>query len=147
MAKTILIAEDFDDDALVIQNVLAQIGVEHSICRVENGADAIAYLMGSGPYADRKQFPLPEILLLDLAMPRVTGFQVLEWIKTQPACQDILIVVLSGHHNLHDVQQAYSMGAHSFLFKPCNKEDVQNLLEWFSAHRPGRKDAPASSPQ
>src|SRR4029079_5971139 len=101
---------------------------------VSDGDLALSYLKGDGAFANRDRFPLPSILLLDLKMPRVSAFQVMEWLQTQPQFKKLLIIVLSGHNQLREVQGAYKLGAHSFLIKPCTGDDIGNLMLWFSEH-------------
>lgn len=142
MAKAILIAEDTEDDVLVVLDALEKAGIKNPILTVGDGDLAIAYLNGDGRYADRDKFPLPAVLLLDLKMPRMSGFQVMEWLRTQEKFKNLLVIVLSGHHELKEVQQAYKLGAHSFLIKPCNAEDIKNLVGWFSEHWEGSATTP-----
>jgi CheY-like chemotaxis protein len=137
VAKSILLAEDFEDDARSLVDVLKASGIQNPIIRVGDGDEALAYLKGEGLYGNRQNFPLPGLLLLDLKMPRVDGFQVLEWIQTQPELKNMLVVVLSGHNDLKDVKHAYALGAHTFLIKPFKLEDVANLTASFSTHLAG----------
>ena len=130
MAKTILLADDSQDDCESVQQVLKAAGVRNRVVAVGDGADVIAYLEGTGIFADREQFPLPDVLLLDLVMPKVDGFAVLEWIRMK-ATHKFLIVVLSGHRGLNQVNSAYLLGAHSFLFKPCPLPELTNLINAF----------------
>jgi CheY-like chemotaxis protein len=132
--KPILLAEDFEDDATIIQHVLKKAGVINPIIVVTDGAETLAYLKGEGFYADRTKFPLPSVLLLDLKMPKRNGFEVMEWCKTQPQLKDMLVVILSGHQDLGAINRAYSLGAHSFLLKPCTVEDITNLTENFRGY-------------
>ncbi|MDB6022174.1 MAG: putative response regulator, CheY [Pedosphaera sp.] len=132
--KPILLAEDVEDDASVIKRALKLAGVMNPIIVVPDGVEAILYLQGEGSYADRTRFPLPGVLLLDLKMPKRGGLEVLEWCRAQPHLQDMLIVILSGLHEVGLVQRAYSMGANSFLIKPCNLEDVANLTKTFPGY-------------
>jgi CheY-like chemotaxis protein len=132
--KPILLAEDLEDDAKIIQYVLKKAQVMNPIIVVPDGAEAVAYLKGEGFYADRAKFPLPAVLLLDLKMPKRNGFEVLEWCKTQPELKNMLVVVLSGYQDLDSVNRAYALGAHSFLVKPCNVEDISNLMRSFKGY-------------
>ncbi len=132
MIRPILLAEDSEDDATIIQVTLEKAGVKNPVLVVSDGAKAISYLKGTGFYADRELFPLPGVVLLDLKMPVKNGFEVLEWWKTQPQLSDILIVVLSGYYDLESIRYAYSLGARSFLIKPCKIEDILNLKEAFA---------------
>jgi CheY-like chemotaxis protein len=134
LIKPILLAEDFEDDARIIQYVLKKAQVTNPIIVVPDGAEAIAYLKGEGFYADRVKFPLPSVLLLDLKMPKRNGFEVLEWCKAQPHLKNMLVVVLSGYQELESVNRAYALGAHSFLVKPCNVEDIANLMKTYKGY-------------
>jgi len=132
--KPILLAEDVEDDAVVIKHTLKKAGVINPIITVYDGEQAIAYLAGNGIYTDRDLFPLPGVLLLDLKMPKCGGFEVLEWLKTQPQLKELLVIVLSGLNQLDSINRAYSMGAHSFLAKPCTVEDIANLTKNFKGY-------------
>src|SRR5579871_1957400 len=94
MAKTILLVEDSQDDEFLCKEVLKKV-VFNSVMTVRDGSQAIAYLNGQGKFADRQRYPLPDVVLLDLQMPVLDGFQVLEWFKTQPDLNKMLVVVLS----------------------------------------------------
>jgi CheY-like chemotaxis protein len=148
MIRPILLAEDSEDDAILIQATLKKAEVHNPVLAVSNGAQAIAYLKGEKFYADRNLFPLPGVILLDLKMPHKNGFEVLEWWKNQPQLQDILIVVLSGYYDLESIRYAYSLGARSFLIKPCKVEDIINLRQAFSGawnhSAPGTPTKPGS---
>ena len=134
MNEAILVVEDNEEDAMVVLNALRNAGVKNSVHTVSDGDLAVAYLRGDGAFADRRRFPLPGILLLDLKMPRVSGFEVMQWLQTQPQFKKLLIIILSGHNELREVQQAYKLGAHSFLIKPCTAQDIENLMRWFTEH-------------
>ncbi len=130
----ILMAEDYEPHAALFQLVLKKAGVANQVIVVRDGDEAIAYLGGDGMYADRQKFPLPGVLLLDLKMPRVDGFTVLEWCKKQPHLKKLLIVVLSGHGEMRKINAAYALGAHSFLTKPCHLLDILNLTKNFTGY-------------
>lgn len=102
--------------------------------QVHDGDDAIAYLNGDGKYADRKAYPIPSVLFLDLRMPKVNGFEVLRWIKTQPHLKDMLIVILTHNHEVKTVNEAYTLGAHSFLIKPLSPRELTNLINHFQPY-------------
>jgi CheY-like chemotaxis protein len=134
MPKTILLAEDYENDALLTKKELARAGVKNHVFEVRDGAEAIAYIQGHGEFADRDKFPLPSVLLLDLKMPNRDGFYVLEWLKANPPKQNILIVVLSGSDEIYRVKLAYALGAKSFLLKPPHFQDIQNLVRAYPTH-------------
>jgi CheY-like chemotaxis protein len=128
---SILLVEDSRPDALAIQVLLQSIGVQNPIVTVENGRQAMDYLAGVGAFSDREQYPFPGILLLDLRMPEVDGFDVLEWWHLQRGARDLLVIVLSARDDIRQMNYAYALGARSFLVKPCNASDVQNLINAF----------------
>ncbi len=119
----ILIAEDREDDILLIRRALKRAEVLNPIQIVRNGEEAISYLKGDGKFANRDEFPLPSLLLLDLNMPRTDGLEALRWIREQPGLKALRVIVLTSSDHLHDVNQAYELGANSFLVKPMDFED------------------------
>lgn len=131
MKDTLLLAEDSADDAYFFRRTLKSAGVMNPLKVVHDGAEAIAYLGGEGAYADRKKFPIPSALFLDLHMPRVDGFQVLQWINTQPGLNGLLIVVLTRFNESRLLQNAYNFGADTFLFKPFTRVDLEGLIQNF----------------
>jgi CheY-like chemotaxis protein len=96
---------------------------------VRDGEEAIAYLKGEDRFANRDEYPLPTLLLLDLKMPRKDGFGVLEWIRQQPSLRRLRVVVLTGSEDIYDVNRAYDLGANSFLVKPLNMDEFVRLTE------------------
>ncbi|HTD88115.1 MAG TPA: response regulator [Candidatus Binatia bacterium] len=121
--ETILLAEDNADHVTLIKRAFLQARLLNPVQVVEDGAQAIAYLSGEGKYADRKEYPMPALVLLDLKMPNKDGFEVLEWIRRQPELQGLRVVVLTTSDRIYDVQRAYELGAHSFLTKPLDVRD------------------------
>jgi CheY-like chemotaxis protein len=124
----ILLAEDSQDDAEAVRAILRRAGVMNAIQTVTDGDQTVSYIEGEGKYADRERFPFPRVLLLDLVMPRFDGLQVLEWLKVHPQREQVLVIVLTGHHDMNRMHLAYALGAKSFLTKPCQIEDIQNLM-------------------
>ena len=127
--RPILLAEDFEADAVAVQRLLRKVGVGNPVIVVPDGGEAIAYMNNDGPFRDRQKFPLPDMLLLDLKLPTKNGFEVLEWCRTQPHLKELFIVVLSGLYELRDVNHAYLLGAHTFLAKPASREDILNAIK------------------
>jgi len=114
----ILLAEDREDDIILIQRSFKAALMTNPIYVVRNGEEAIDYLKGEGQFANREEYPLPDLLLLDLKMPRIDGFGVLEWIKSAPSLASLRVIVLTSSENIKDVNRAYQLGANSFLVKP-----------------------------
>src|SRR3954466_119132 len=123
----ILVAEDDEDYVILIRQVFQKAHIPNPIHVVWNGEEAIWYLKGLGKYANRDEFPLPDIFLLDLKMPRVNGFEVLKWVRSQPSLAALRILVLTSSDEIRDVNEAYQLGANSFLVKPMDFEDFTHL--------------------
>lgn len=122
----ILLAEDLEDDVLLIRRAFRKGGINNPLQVVRDGEEAISYLKGEGKYANRAEFPLPDLLLLDLKMPHKDGFEVLLWIREQPGLKSLRVVVLTSSEDLHEVNYAYELGANSFLVKPL---EFENFVE------------------
>ncbi|HTL59773.1 MAG TPA: response regulator [Candidatus Limnocylindrales bacterium] len=131
----ILVVEDDYNDVLLIRRAfrLAQIG--NHIRFVRNGRSAIAYLSGIGRYANRDKYPMPSLVLLDLKMPGLDGFGVLEWIRQQSRFNTLRVVVLTSSDEIRDVNEAYQLGANSFLVKPLEFENIGALFSTLTAQR------------
>lgn len=125
----ILLAEDNDDDVLTLRRALRRAGIEVPLQVVEDGDEAIAYLRGIGRFANRAEYPLPDLFLLDLRMPGRDGFEVLEWLRQQPSLAPLRTIVLTTSADISDVDRAYALGANSFLTKPMDLLDFGNTLE------------------
>src|SRR5882724_1784491 len=116
----ILIVEDNEVDLLFIHRAFAKAKVLNPLVSVQTGEEAIAYLKGEGRYVNRAEHPLPDLVLLDLKLTGITGFQVLKWIRQQPGLKALRVVVLTGSTAIEDINLAYQLGANSFLAKPID---------------------------
>jgi len=141
----ILIAEDSDDDILLIQRSLEKAAVFNPTQIVRNGEEVIAYLEGRGSFASRDEYPLPALLLLDLKMPRTDGFEVLAWIRQQPAFKALRIIVLTSSEDIRDVNHAYEFGANSFLVKPIDFEKFVEIARFLKDYWLRTDKAPSLS--
>jgi CheY-like chemotaxis protein len=126
---TVLLVEDDADDALLIQRAFRKAQIANPIQVVSDGDQAVAYLKGAGPYRDRRQFPLPVLILLDLKLPRRSGFEVLAWLRGQPGLKRTPVVVLTSSKETMDVNRAYELGANSYLLKPVTFEALQEIMQ------------------
>ena len=122
----ILLVEDRDDDILLIRKAFERTSTNNPLQVVRDGEEAISYLAGEGKFSNRAEYPLPWLILLDLKMPRVDGFEVLKWIRKQPGFSSLIVVVLTSSEQIRDVNRAYQLGANSFMVKPL---DFQNIVE------------------
>jgi CheY-like chemotaxis protein len=116
----ILLVEDREDDVLLMLRSFEKAGIKNAIQVVGDGEQAIQYLSGQGKYSNRGAYPLPELVLLDLKLPGVDGFEVLRWIRTNSQLPGLRVVVLTSSDSVRDVNLAYSLGANSFLVKPMD---------------------------
>jgi CheY-like chemotaxis protein len=128
---TILLAEDDPDDVFLIQAAFAEAGVPYRLAVVNNGEQAIQYLSGEGPYADRTRHPMPFLLLLDLKMPIRTGFEVLDWIRSRRELDRLLVVILTGSGLRTDVWKAEELGTNSYLVKSPDYKQLILFLKSF----------------
>lgn len=122
----ILLVEDREDDVLLIKKAFEKGGVDNPLQVVRDGEEAMLYLAGEGRYSNRVEYPLPDLVLLDLKLPRFDGFEVLRWIRRQPGFRSLPVVVLTSSEAIPDVNMAYKLGANSFLVKPL---DFENAVE------------------
>lgn len=123
----ILLVEDNDGDAFLVQRAFLKAQVPHLLQVVKDGEQAVAYLSGAGAYADRSRFPLPVFVLLDLKLPRKSGFEVLEWVRQQPVIRRVPVIVLTSSNHSEDVNRAYDSGANSYLVKAADPAAVVEL--------------------
>ncbi len=124
----ILLIEDDPNDVILMQRAITKGKVLNPLQVVSDGEQAIHYLEGKGIYADREQFPLPVLILLDLKLPRKDGFEVLEWIKSRSDLASVPMVILTSSERSEDIQRAYDLGANSYLVKPVDTEDLVKLF-------------------
>jgi CheY-like chemotaxis protein len=144
--STVLIADDDQNDVFFLRRAFQKSGLSHRLFEVQDGQQAVDYLSGLPPFQDRSQYPLPSLLLLDLKMPKMTGFEVLSWLKTQPALQQIPVVVLSGSNQVRDVEQARSLGAAEYHVKPADFDDLLKFVrdldvKWLATPSPQQRPA------
>jgi len=126
---SILIVEDNTDDVLLIKRAFQQCGVVNPLRFVTDGEQAVAYLKGTGEFGDRKKNPLPVLILLDLKMPRMNGFEFLRWLRNEPDLKKIIVVILTSSSESPDINRAYELGANSYLVKPVRFEDLIRIVK------------------
>ena len=130
----ILLAEDSPDEVFLLQLAFKKAEVASQLNTVPDGLEALAYLKGEGAYADRDTHPSPDVLLLDLNMPRMNGFEVLKWVRQDEQYGQLIVHVLSASCREADVQLAYALGANSYVVKPSRLDElvafVTALHQW-----------------
>jgi CheY-like chemotaxis protein len=124
----ILLADDDSDDRLLSRDALAESRLANDLYFVENGVDLLDYLHRRGKYADEAQFPLPDLILLDLNMPRKDGREALKEIKTDPKLRRIPIVVLTTSKAEEDILHSYDLGVSGFVSKPVTFESLVKAM-------------------
>lgn len=125
--QPILLVENNQDDILLVLRAFQRAGVTRQIQTVTSGMDAVDYLQGKPPYDDRREYPLPAMVLLDIKMPGMDGFEVLAWIRQQWEFFQLCVVMLTSSDHIRDVNEAYHLGANSFLVKPLDFENAGEL--------------------
>ena len=125
----VLLVDDSKNDAMLMRIVFERTGSAEPLRFAVDGDDAIAYLKGDGRYRDRRQFPIPTVILMDLNMPKKNGFEVLEWIRQQPALKRMHVYILSASNRPEDIERAYDLGANSYLLKPGNLDGLVQMTE------------------
>jgi len=126
--KTILMAEDSAEDALLLRRLVKRVGLNARLEIVPDGVEALAYLKGEGEYADRERFPFPDLTLLDIKMPRKTGLEVLAEVRDDPRFTKLLVVFLTSSDELSDINQAFSLHANSYVTKTANLHSQEQLI-------------------
>jgi CheY-like chemotaxis protein len=124
---SVLLADDSEDDRLLFKLAASRVSGLKLMGSVTDGWEAICYLEGKGEYRDRHLFPLPDLLFLDLKMPRVSGLEVLRWLQTRRSKPRV--IVLSGSDLIADVEQALALGADDFKVKPNESGELVELLK------------------
>jgi len=128
LATLWLVAEDGTDDFLLLERVCAQIRPRPQLLWVKDGLEAKRYLAGDGKFADRENFPLPDLILSDVKMPRMNGLELLDWVKGQPSLRSIPFVMLSSSPLDCDRDRATSLGADGYLVKELNLRALSESL-------------------
>ncbi len=129
--KNILYAEDDPDDVVIINIAFRRAGFSSSLACVDDGEGAIAWLKGEGVYADRSQYPLPDLLILDLKMPKKSGFDVLEWLRNSDGVKNLPTIVLSSSDDPRDMERASKLGATRYFKKSATCQNVIEYLRSF----------------
>ena len=139
--RSILYVEDREEDVILLKYAFKRADIQNHVEVANDGQKAIDYLSGSGKYADRSQFPMPGIVLLDLQLPYKMGLEVLEWIRQQPSLKALIVIILSSSTHHGDVRRAYELGTNAFLVKPSGVDALVDICQalkhfWLTHNRP-----------
>ena len=144
-AGVILVVEDNPQDATMTLRALKKHNVSNNIVLTHDGAEALEYLYGTGTYAGRDPSDLPNVVLLDLKLPKVDGMQVLKRIRSEPVTKTLPVVILTSSDEQRDLVESYELGVNSFVRKPVDfaafTEAVSQLgLYWTLINRTPRPE-------
>lgn len=128
---TILLAEDDENDVFLFRRALQKAHLNPLLFHVADGQEAMDYLSGRRPYSNRDQYPLPDLVLLDLKMPRMGGFDVLEWVRGCEALSHVPVVVFSSSDHERDRAEARRLGAAAYHRKPGDPAELVSLVRQF----------------
>jgi CheY-like chemotaxis protein len=142
----VLIADDSEVDRLLIKDALQHAPRLQLAHEVPDGSQTISYLNGDGEYSDRKHYGFPDLLLLDLYMPVADGFEVLEWLQSQPY-DHLCVVVLTDSMVQNDIKRALDLGADLFQVKPHNSKERQDLILALERHLVQSRSTPVRRPR
>jgi CheY-like chemotaxis protein len=139
-ASTLLLVDDDPNDRSFALDAIASCGgAAPSVREVADGRAAIDYLAGRGAYASRAEFPTPSLVILDIKMPRVDGFDVLTWIRSEEKLDAVPVIMLSGSAQPGDIRRAFKLGANAFMVKPASLQRLKEMMRavvdfWFGCN-------------
>lgn len=125
----ILFVEDSKDDAVLTIRALSKSGFTNKLHHVINGAEALDFLYCKGIYEARNPKEFPKLILLDLKMPKVSGMQVLEKVKSDPNLKAIPVVMLTSSKESPDIERCFELGANSYIVKPVDSDNFFNAIK------------------
>jgi CheY-like chemotaxis protein len=125
---SVLLVEDDLNDIFLVKRAFKMACIQNPLQVATDGEEAINYLRGDGKYADREAYPLPKLIVMDIKMPRRTGFEVLEWVKSDGLLRRIPIVIVSSSEDPEDINRAYELGANAYMIKPVDYREVEHLF-------------------
>lgn len=131
---TILMAEDDPEDQMLVREALEESHLDNVLHCVGNGEELIRYLHNKGKYSDKKKYPLPGIILLDLNMPKKDGKETLKEIKSDPKLRSIPVIVLTTSKMDEDILKTYDLGVSSFITKPVSFDGLVNVMKGISKY-------------
>lgn len=139
--QVVLSVDDNDVDGALLERAFKRTSVPARLFRVSEGPQALAYLSGEGIYQDREKYPLPDLVLLDLGMPKMSGMDVLRWIRGQVEVKRMKVLIFTASEKQEDKENASKIGADAYLLKPTKFDDLKKLVktiqeDWLSNKAP-----------
>src|SRR5690349_2238657 len=129
IASCVLVIDDDPNDVFLLRRGFQRAGLANGFLDLQDGVLALHYLQGVPPYGDRARFPFPDLLLLDLKMPRMNGFEVLSWLSGRADMKDLPTLVLTSSSLQADREMAAKLGAREYLVKPTDPSDWIKLAQ------------------
>lgn len=126
--SAILIVEDEPHDTEFLARAFEYTGIPNPIRAVTNGEEAVAYLSGTGAYADRTAYPFPNVIITDLKMPCLGGLELLGWIRKHPRCHVIPTIVFTSSTSRSDIATAFKHGASGYMVKPVDFRELERMV-------------------
>jgi len=126
---SVLLVEDDLNDIFLVKRAFKMARVQSPLHIVTDGVEAMNYLRGQDRFSDRRAYPLPKLIVMDIKMPRKSGFEVLEWVKRDPLLRRIPIVIVSSSENPADINRSYELGANAYMVKPVDFQAVEHLFQ------------------
>ena len=139
----ILLVEDEENDAMLLKMAFKKNNILNPLHWVKDGLEAIAYLNGEGVYADHELYPFPEVLIVDLKMPRMSGLELLQWIRDHPNYKVIPTIIMSSSQQDSDIDKAYALGANTYMIKPSSFDELARMARlaheyWAASVKPAQ---------
>lgn len=131
---TLLVVEDEEGDYHLIEMALKETKFPTRVRWVRDGVEAMQYLRGEEQFSNRREFPLPDVMILDLKMPRMGGFEVIDWLRRTPSYRTLPVLVMSSSTLPEDLQRAADLGATTYFAKPHSFEDFVDLLQHIAGY-------------
>jgi CheY-like chemotaxis protein len=125
---TILLVEDNPDDVFFMRRALKAAGIENPLVVASDGREAIDYMKGHNLSASQSEWQMPCLIFLDLKLPHLSGHEVLEWLRSQEALRQLVVLVLTTSRERRDIDQAYRNGANAYLVKPSSPPELLQML-------------------
>jgi CheY-like chemotaxis protein len=139
----ILIVEDEENDAMLLKMAFKKNNILNPLHWVKDGLEAIAYLNGEGVYANHALYPFPEVLIVDLKMPRMSGLELLQWIRDHSNYKVIPTIIMSSSRQDSDIEKAYELGANTYMIKPSSFDELARMVKlaheyWAASVKPAQ---------
>jgi|SRR5215470_4293662 len=127
--KAVLYVEDDESDVFLMRRVWQKVGIPNPLLVVRDGQEATEYLLGVGEFADRAEYPLPTLMLLDLSLPRMSGFEVLAWLRCQEdGIRALPVVILSSSALFADIAAAKALGISDYWVKSGDPRRLEQMV-------------------